>query len=193
MVRAFRPDPIPPEVLDPVLAAARRAPSAGNTDGTDLVLLEGSEQTSRYWDITLPAGPARERFGHPGLLDAPALVVLLADADAYLRRYSEPDKQSSGLGAAADRWPVPYWTVDASFAAMLILLAATNAGLGALFFGIFQHEAELMQSLGVPDDRGAIGTIALGWPDVAADRARPGRSAARPHRAFEEIVHRGGW
>src|SRR5215469_3784486 len=96
MVRAYRPDPIPPEVLDPVLAAARRAPSAGNTDGTDLVLLEGSEQTNRYWDITLPAGAARERFGHPGLLEAPALVVLLADADAYLRRYSEPDKQSSG-------------------------------------------------------------------------------------------------
>ena len=43
----------------------RRAPAAGNSDGTDLVVLEGPEQTRRYWDITLPAGSARERFGWP--------------------------------------------------------------------------------------------------------------------------------
>ena len=41
MVRAFRPDPIPADVLDRVLGAARRAPAAGNSDGIDLVVLEG--------------------------------------------------------------------------------------------------------------------------------------------------------
>ena len=58
MVRAFRPDPIPSDLLDRVLGAARRAPSAGNSDGTDLIVLEGSEETERYWDITLPTGDA---------------------------------------------------------------------------------------------------------------------------------------
>ncbi len=193
MVRAFRPDPIPSDVLDRVVGAALRAPAAGNSDGTDLVVLEGPEHTRRYWDITLPNAESRERFGHPRLLDAPVLAVVLADANAYLRRYRESDKAATGLGESADRWPVPYWTVDASFAAMLVLLAATNEGLGALFFGIFQREAELLHALGVPDRRQAIGTIALGWPDVEADSARPGRSADRPTRAFDEIVHRGHW
>jgi nitroreductase len=193
MVRAFRPDPIPPDVVDRVLGAARRAPAAGNSDGTDLVVLEGTVQTCRYWDITLPSGAARERFGYPQLLDAPVLAVVLADAGAYVRRYSEPDKAATGLGAAADRWPVPYWTVDTSFAAMLILLAATNESLGALFFGIFQHEDELLDALGVPAGRQAIGTIALGWPDLEADMSRPGLSAARSRRPLEAIVHRGRW
>ena len=92
MVRAYRTDPIPADVLDRVVGAARRAPSAGNSDGTDLVVLEGPGQTAAYWDITLPAGPARERFGYPRLLDAPVLVVPIANEEAYLERYSEPDK-----------------------------------------------------------------------------------------------------
>src|SRR5262249_27720973 len=133
------------------------------------------------------------RFGHPQLLDAPVLAIVLSDAGAYLSRYSEPDKARTGLGASADRWPVPYWTVDASFAAMLVLLAATNEGLGALFFGIFEREAELLAELGVPSDRQAIGTIALGWPDVDADAARPGLSAARSKRPLDGMVHRGHW
>jgi nitroreductase len=193
MVRAYRPDPISADVLDRVVGAARRAQSAGNSDGTDLVVLEGPEQTAAYWDITLPAGPARERFGYPRLLDAPVIVVPIANAGAYLERYAEPDKASTGLGESVERWAVPYWTVDTSFSAMLVLLAATAEGLGSLFFGIFDHEPELLQSLGVPAGRRAIGTIALGWPDVEVEATKPGRSAARPKRALEQIVHRARW
>jgi len=193
MVRAFRPEPIPGDILDRVLGAARRAPSAGNSDGTDLVVLAGRDQTAGYWNITLPAGADRARFGYPRLLDAPVLVLPLANEDAYIERYSEPDKAATGLGESADRWPVPYWTVDTAFAAMLVLLAATAEGLGALFFGIFDHEQELLAALGVPDGRLPIGTIALGWPDLEADAAKPGLSAARPKRSLDDAVHRGQW
>ncbi|HEY2814117.1 MAG TPA: nitroreductase family protein [Acidimicrobiales bacterium] len=193
MVRAFRADPVPADVLDRVLGAARRGPAAGNSDGTDLVVLEGRDQTRSYWDVTLPPGRARDHFGYPRLLDAPVLVLPIADSGAYLRRYSEADKASTGLGESEERWPVPYWTVDTSFAAMLLLLAATAEGLGSLFFGIFAHEAELLGSLGAPTGRRAIGTIALGWPDAEADAARPGLSASRPKRSLDEVVHRGRW
>jgi len=193
MVRAFRPDPIPDDVLDGVLAAARRAPAAGNSGGTDLVVLVGPEETARYWDITLPAGFARDHFPYPKLLDAPVLVIPLANAQAYLDRYSEPDKAFIGLGESTERWPVPYWMIDTAFAAMLVLLAAVDEGLSTLFFGIFDREAELLAALGVPDGVRPIGTIAIGWRDAAADAARPGRSANRPRRPVDEIVHRGRW
>ena len=95
------------------------------------------------------------------------------------------------MGASPEAWDVPYWFVDAAFMAMLIQLAAVDEGLGALFFGIFEHETALMAELGVPDTRKPIGTIALGTPDAEGDR--PSRSAGRERRTLDQIVHAGGW
>ena len=189
MTRAFRPGPIPHDLLASVVGAGRRAPSAGNSQGFAFVILEGPEQTAQYWDITLAD---RSSFGFPGLLAAPALVLVLAHSQAYVERYAEPDKASTGLGEGADRWPVPYWTVDAAFAAMLIQLAAIDAGLGVLFFGPFEREAEVLRTLGVPDGYEAIGTIALGWADPDRE-SRTGVSARRPRREATEVVHWGRW
>jgi hypothetical protein len=53
---------------------------------------------------------------------------------AYLDGYAEPDK---GFTDRSDAWwPSPYWDIDTGFAAMLILLAAVDEGLGACFFGM---------------------------------------------------------
>ena len=51
---------------------------------------------------------------------------------------------SAGLGRSADDWPVPYWLVDTAMSSMLMLLAAVDDELAALFFGIFYHEDELL-------------------------------------------------
>lgn len=191
MCRAFRGDAIHASVLDRVLDAGRRAPSAGNTAGTHLLVLEGAAQTARYWDVTLPTA-RRASFRWPRLLDAPVLVLPLADPAAYVARYAEPDKAASGLGEGADRWVTPYWTVDTAFAAMTMLLAAEDEGLGALFFGMFDHTAAVLTALGVPAGFEAIGTIALGHPAAGA-ASEPGRSAARLQPPLGELIHRGGW
>lgn len=190
MVRAFQDTPIPGDVVRRVLRAGLRAPSAGNTQGTDLLVLDGPDETARYWDVTLPQA-RRERFAWPGLLRAPVLVIPVASPDAYVARYGEPDKARSGLGAGPDAWPVPYWYVDAAFLAMLIQLAAVDEGLGSLFFGVFGHEAALMEALGVPATHKPVGTIALGVPDAEAER--PSASASRERRTLDQVVHRGGW
>lgn len=188
MVRAFTDEPVDAAVLDGLLDLARRAPSAGNSQGWHFVVLEGPVQTRRFWDVTLPA-ERRATFRWPDLLRAPVIVIPLADADAYVARYAEPDKERSGLGEGSDAWPVPYWVVDTSFATMTLLHAVVDAGLGALFFGIFRNEAELLAELGVPEGVRPIGAVAIGHP--APDQ--PGRSAGRPRRPATEVVHRGGW
>lgn len=189
MCRSFSTDPVAPAVLDRILDAGRRAPAAGNSAGTHLVVLEGPEQTARYWDVTL-APERRPGFRWPHLLDAPVLVLPLADPAAYVARYAEPDKAATGLGAGREAWPTPYWTVDTAFAAMNVLLAAEDEGLGALFFGIFRGADELLATLGVPAGLEPIGTIALGHR--RGDDA-PGRSAGRGRPALDEFAHRGGW
>lgn len=187
MVRAFAPRPVPPEVVDRLIELARQAPSAGNTQPWAFVVLEGHE-TARLWDATLPA-ERRASFRWPGLLDAPVVVVPLVEPAAYPRRYGEPDKAATGLGAGPDAWPVPYWWVDGGMAVHALLLGATDAGLGALFYGLFGHEPAALAALGVPAGWRALGAVALGWP--APDE--PGRSAGRGRPPLDEVVHRGGW
>lgn len=187
MVRDYQDRPVEGPVLEAILATATRAPSAGFTQGWSFVVLEGPE-TERFWRHTLPAAE-RPSFRWPGLLRAPVLVLPLASRQAYLDRYAEPDKAAAGLDTET-AWPVPYWQVDCAFATMLLLLAAVDAGLGALFFAIFRGEDDVLADLGVPGDHRPLGAVALGHP--AADD-RPSASLARGRRPLSEVVHRGGW
>jgi len=126
--RSFLDRSLPSGLLDALVDRARRTPSAGNTQGVGFLVLEGSEQTAAYWGTTLPERD-REAFPWPGLLLAPALVVVYTDAGRYLERYSEPDKASTGLGGSDGDWPIPYWFVDAAFSAMALQLLAVDEGL----------------------------------------------------------------
>lgn len=188
MVRAFTDDPVDPSVLDGLCDLARRAPSAGNSQGLDLVVLVGPEQVGAYWDVTLPE-PRRASFRWPGLVEAPALILVVTDPGAYVERYAEDDKAATGLGAGADSWPVPYWWVDAGAAVEHLLLGAVEVGLGACLFGLFDHEPAVAERFAIPRDRRIVAAIAVGHP--APDE--PGRSVGRPRRALDDVVHRGRW
>ena len=74
-----------------------------------------------------------------------------------------------------------------------LLLAAEDVGLGALLFGVFNGEAELRGSLGIPTGLQWLGAIALGWPDRSGQPERHGRSAGRIRRSAADIIHTGRW
>jgi len=188
MVRSFSGTPVPGEVLDRLLELACSAPSAGNTGGWDAVVLTGPGQTSAFWDATTTAEWRARSRRWPGLERAPVVVALFVDPDAYRDRYRQPDKVGSGLGTQP--WPVPYWFVDGGFAAMVMLLGAADAGLGACFLGNFRGEAALRSALGVPDDRRYLGAVLVGEPGGADP---PSPSLARGPRLGHEVVHRGRW
>jgi len=189
MTRSFCDDSVAPELLDSLVDLASRAPSAGKSQGWHLVVLDGAD-TDRFWRHAFPTD-RRAGFAFPGLLRAPVIALPFADPGAYVARYAEPDKARSGLGVGPEAWPTPYWTIDASMAVMTLLLAAEDVGLGALFFAVFEGEADVRAELGVPDALQLLGAIALGWPTT--DQSRAGSSAARPRRTPAQIVHRGGW
>ena len=189
MTRAFTAEPVESAVLNRCVDLASRSPSAGKTQGWHLVMLKG-ENTSRFWDAAFPPDK-RTGFRWPQLFDAPVVMLACADPEAYVRRYSENDKSSTGLGESVDNWPTPYWTVDASFAVMTLLLAFENEGLGALFFAVFHGEDAVRTELGIPDDIQIIGAIAVGYPDDETDS--PGVSATRSRHTVDQIVHENNW
>lgn len=184
MVRNFDDRPLDPEVVDRLLANAVRAPSAGFTQGWAFLVLEGPEETQRFWAASRPpdAGGARRRW--PGVLRAPLIVVCLASERAYRERYAEADKARAHARAG----DVPWWYVDCAFAALLVLLTAVDAGLGALFFGVADPDG-LRAAFGIPADHAPVGAVAVGHP--LADE--PSASLARGRRPLEEVVHRGQW
>ena len=185
MTRRFRPDPVPVDVVVDLCDLARRAPSAGYSQGTHfLVLIDGSER--EFWEIT----GADRWFASvaPGVLDAPVIVVPLGDPQAYTDRYLQPDKTAAEL-TDADGWPVPYWLTDTAMATQNLLLLAEEQGLGALLFGIFRHERDLLDRFEVPRQMRAIGAVALGYRTL--DDQPSGSPTRRQRRPVAEVVHVG--
>lgn len=189
MTRHFIDDPVDPSLLDDLVDLAARAPSAGKTQGWSLLVLEGAEK-SRFWDMSLPV-ERRPDFAWPGLLHAPIVALSFADSDAYVARYGEADKAHTDLGRGVEHWGAPYWTIDASMATMALLLAAHDAGLGALFFAVFNEPDRIREEFGVPESLQLLGAVALGWPEVNSPRS--GISASRARATAAQIIHRERW
>jgi nitroreductase len=188
MTRNFRAAPLDRDLLDELLAAALRAPSAGNTQGRDLVVLQGPDQTARYWDATTDAAWRAGSRRFAGMARAPVVVLAFSDPAAYARRYAEPDKARPD-GSPVE-WVVPYWHVDAAFAVMTLLLAAADRGVGAAFLGNFRGEQALKEALGAPGHLRWLGAVLLGEPELPDP---PSSSADRPRRGLDDGVHRGCW
>lgn len=201
MVRSFSSRPVDRAEVDRILLAALRAPSAGNTQGTSWVVLEGPDQTAVYFDATTDeTWRTRHREWADGLTRAPMVLLAYTSPAAYVARYAEADKAGGGLGDGglgdgglgngAAAWPVPYWIGDAAFGVMTVLLGAVDAGLGACILGTFRGEAELGDRLGVPAGWRLFCAVLLGHPD-----GRDHRSASldRAGPTIAERIHRGRW
>ena len=186
MVRSFEDRPIPRQIVDRILANAQRAPSAGFSQGWAFLVLDGPEQTARYWDALWPQD-RRAEFGWADMFKAPLLVACLSHKQAYLTRYAEPDKNWTDMDEK--RWPVPYWDIDTGMAALLMLMTAVDSGLGSVFFGI-SDQAKFRETFGVPDELTAIGTVAIGY---AKPKDRPSPSLKRGHRPPDQVIHKGHW
>ncbi|MGH2709175.1 MAG: nitroreductase family protein [Actinomycetota bacterium] len=186
MVRNYADSPIPEDKLDRILRIARRAPSAGFSQGQSFVVVTDRKLRRQ---IGMAAGEADyvSKGFDPWISKAPLLVVLCASESVYRARYREWDK----LGPQGELdWPIPYWYVDAGASLMLLLLAAVDEGLGAGFLGLKSvWIEELKKLLEIPVDVQPIGIVTVGPP--APDR--PSGSLARGWRPEVEVIHHEHW
>ena len=185
MIRRYDPDrPVPDEVVRACVEAAIRAPSAGFSQGWDFLVLRSPAERDAFWSATTGDEPPDTWLA--GMATAPALIVCLSDPDRYLDRYAEPDKGWTDRDPA--RWPVPYWDVDTGMAALVLLLAGVDAGLGGCFFGVPPARADAVrEAFDIPADRNLVGVVSLGRP--GADRPSP--SVRRGRRPLSDVAHNG--
>lgn len=184
MVRNYTGEPVDPEVLDRLVDAARRAPSAGFSQGQRFVVVTDQERRSAIAELGGESHYVEQGFD-PWMSRAPVHIVPCADERAYHERYQEPDK----LGEEGEiAWPVPYWHVDIGASLMLLLLTAVEEGLAAGFFGVHRLDG-LRDLLGIPEGVHPVGVVTVGHP--AEDR-RSG-SLERGWRDLDEVRYREGW
>jgi len=187
MVRNYDPDrPVPAEVVDRLLGYAVHAPSAGFSQGWGFLVLDTPDGVARFWAATTVGDRVDSWLA--GMRRAPLLVIPHSNRDIYLDRYAERDK--GWADRDENRWPVPYWHIDAGFASLLMLLGAVDEGLGACFFGIPPERTDAFRNaFGVPQTYTPIGAITIGYR--AGDRRSP--SLRRGRREVADVAHRGRW
>jgi len=191
MVRAFEAEPIPRETLVRIVGTIRRAPSAGFSQGQRFVVVTEPERRRALADAVGEQYYVEQGFA-PWISGAAALVVVCTREEDYHERYRQPDKVDEA--GTEIEWPAPYWHVDAGAAAMLVLLAAIDEGLGAGVFGVpVERMSRVRELLGLPDDVDVVEVIALGVPAGDAISDRKSSRATRPRRVLDELVRWERW
>src|SRR5207344_1370832 len=116
MVRQFAEEPVERAVLERIAAAARRAPSAGNSQGQRLVVVTDPALRRR-----VAAACAEDEYGALGfgrwISGCAAQFVPCVSEQIYHERYREPDKVDDDGDEI--EWPVPYWWLDIGATALL--------------------------------------------------------------------------
>ena len=186
MVRNYLDEPVDAAAVDRIVDAARRAPSAGHSQGQAFVVVTDPARRARIAELAGEAEYVDQGFD-PWISRAPVHVIVCVSKQLYLRRYSEPDKGDGSMGDES-AWPIPYWWVDAGASMMLVLLAAVDEGLAAGFLGS-HNMPDLKASLAIPDHMEPIGIVTIGHP--APDR-RSG-SLERGRRPLGDVIHRDAW
>ncbi|HJU51145.1 MAG TPA: nitroreductase family protein [Acidimicrobiia bacterium] len=185
MVRNYRTDPVPAESIERIVSAARKAPSAGFSQGVSFIVVTEQRTRRAIADLAEESGYVAAGFD-PWISRAPAHIVVTVSEQAYHDRYQEADKLRPD-GSEID-WAIPYWWVDAGAALMLVLLGAVNEGLAAGFLGVHSLPG-LRELLEIPPEVTPLGIVTLGLP--LPDR-RSG-SLKRGWKAQDQIVHYERW
>jgi nitroreductase len=136
-VRRFKPEPIPDDLINKVLEAARWAPSGLNNQAWRFAVVTGKATIKK---ISLLTHYAKI------VLAAQVLVpVFLDTAKSYHR---EKDIQS--IGACLQN----------------MLLEIHDLGLGAVWLGeIIKSNEQIKKILGLPEELELMAVIAMGYPD----------------------------
>ena len=185
-IRQLKPDPVPEALIDKLLWAATRAPSPGNSQGWDFIVLDDPDKKAR---IAVAVQNAMSRrvaaMARPDrttrlMLDGTArLIETLAEAPVIIF-VAGPVVYPPGVPQEQFTWSALYP------AAQNLLLAARALGLGSVFTTMHMTaEPTVREVLGVPPEIKIAAMIPIGWPD-----AKFGPVNRLP---VEQFVHRNGW
>ena len=208
-LRRLKPDPVPDALVDRILDAAIRAPSAGNAQNWAFVVVRDAELRAELGAIyrkasDIAAAMYAARGRPPHLTEAQFARMLeggahlwnhLGEAPVLLipcqRRPSMPAREALPPAIAAgyeDELAYAERIRGASIypAVQNIILACRGLGLGTLITtNHIRCEDEIKAVLAIPEDVDTFALMPVGWP---LDKFGP-----LTRRPLAEVVHRDRW
>lgn len=149
-VREYKSDPVPDAAISEIIEAATQAPSSGNVQDWEFVIVRTSEGRSAL---------ASAAFEQGFVAKAPVVIVVCSDTERISNAYGERGKTL-------------YSVQNTAAAIQNLMLAAWDRGLGTCWVGAFSEDA-VRDAVVLPSNARPFAIITLGYP---ADRqAKPRR------------------
>ncbi|WP_031482391.1 nitroreductase family protein [Maridesulfovibrio frigidus] len=137
-VRKYEDKPVSEELIKELLSAAMVAPSAGNAQPWQFIVVDDHEKLSGVKEYSQYAAMAEH---------APVAIIICGDL-------------------SLEKYP-GYWVQDCSAATQNLLLAAHGKGLGAVWTGIYPVEERVKgfsDNFNLPENVIPLSLIVIGWP-----------------------------
>ena len=168
-IRTFIDKPVEDEKIALILEAARWAPTGGNKQPWRFVVVRDKQKQAQF----------DPRFHQPWILNAPAIIVVVASPYDTWEKYDELDQM---------------FIQDVATSTQNILLMTHHLGLGAVWIGTFSRR-EVRRVLEIPKEFLIQGLVSLGYYDKNASTEYHGEkipnSKERPRKPISEIAFDG--
>ena len=168
-VRSYKPDPVPVDMVEAIVAAGQRTSTSSNLQTYSVVAVTDANKRSRLAELC-----ANQKH----IYQAPVFLAWCADLSRLdrvcrMRGYEQESSYVEAFLTAA---------VDAVMTAQTATLAAESLGLGMCYIGsIRNHPQEVIDLLELPRLVFPITGMTLGWP-----AAKP---FIRPRLALNAVLH----
>jgi len=140
-IRSFKPDGIDEKMIRTLLECANLAPSAGNLQGYEIVVVQNVETKKAL---------AKAALDQQFIAEAPVVFVFCANAKRSASKYGK-------------RGDTLYSTQDATIATSYVQLACVELGLGSVWVGAF-NDHEVARAIGAGIDYTPVSILPVGYP-----------------------------
>jgi nitroreductase len=201
-IRAFKPDPVPREIIAKILNLVIKAPSAINLQPWEFFVVMGEEKerlsrklikSYREKQISCSPGnvkPLADMFSKRGLasveLMTPSLAKMGQEFNRFINEgscnfYGAPTAIILSLDNAFSKARL----VDVGIAVGYFVLIAQGLGLGTCTIGLINaYEDEIKEVLSIPENKDVVIGIALGYPNLDS----PANEFKTPRDSLDSFV-----
>jgi len=152
-IRSFDKDKdVPEDVLEKILVAGIRAPSAGNIQPRTFIVAKDDAIKERLYELC---------EGQAFMKGAPAWIVICVDLHRHLKaaRLTGVEYDYAGI------LPYTFGVLDAALSLENMVITAEALGLGSVIIGsVIEHPDKVKEILKLPEHCLAISIICIGYP-----------------------------